>query len=553
MRHLNSEQDIAANSPTVVPTPQIFTPVEESNVTLQAQSQPGILDLSHSTTQTQTQTQTQITLPSQPNVDLTTTEKPPQLPPLTLTIITPDAYHNSETTLVSGVSTTTPPLGNESTLMRQSLNTEQDIAANSPTVVPTPQTFTPVEESDVAHNVTIQPQSQPGILDLSHSTTQTQTTLPSQPNVDLTTTDKPPQLPPLSPTIITPDAYHNSETTLVSGVSTTTPPLGNESTLMRQSLNTEQDIAANSPTVVPTPQTFTPVEESDVAHNVTIQPQSQPGILDLSDNVTAQRQTTQPSQPELDSISIETSLQNAPVLPTVIPGGSTTTPSTLGDKSTVVQRDPVGDFLPTTSHALISSSIGQEIVGRQSLSRPTFLQAYTKENSIKKVGKHSEQYSLPNLVFQQSTPATSSPSQAAPSQWSSVEELLGASANLTTGFDLEPVKFSRENSKLPTVSKSPKTNTIRRKSVLPDFANAGEVTAPDEITSSNEALPADIDTEAQPVTETIKSFCCSPPTENKIADEIETLAREIYNRLRERLKIERERYGHGIYSGRLPW
>jgi hypothetical protein len=33
--------------------------------------------------------------------------------------------------------------------------------------------------------------------------------------------------------------------------------------------------------------------------------------------------------------------------------------------------------------------------------------------------------------------------------------------------------------------------------------------------------------------------------------DLEALAREIYNRLRQRIEIERER--HGGHSGRLPW
>ncbi|MEH1977649.1 MAG: hypothetical protein V7L02_31420 [Nostoc sp.] len=228
--------------------------------------------------------------------------------------------------------------------------------------------------------------------------------------------------------------------------------------------------------------------------------------------------------------------------------------STHADSSneSLIQRVSLDATLPRTSYTLISSSIGQEIFGKQSFSKPTFIQAYTKENTITKVGKHSEQYLLPNLVFQQPTPATNSPSETVPSQWSSVEELLGGSTNQSTAFDSEPVKSSKGNSKLPTGSKSPKT-AIRRKSVFQDFTNEKEVTAPNEVISSNKALPSDIDTEAQPITETIKSFCCSPPTEDKIADEIETLAREIYNRLRQRLEIERERHGNSMYSGRLPW
>ncbi|WP_172195418.1 hypothetical protein [Brasilonema sennae] len=799
------EQKIASDSPTVVPTPETLTPVEQSNLPLPL------------TTQTQT------TLPAQPNVESTSTETSQQIPPVTPTLITPDVNNKSEPTLISSASTTAPPtLGNESTLMRQSLNQEQGIAPDSPTVVPTPETLTPVKQSNLPLHLTTQTQTtlraQPNLDSTSTSTsvqnppvlptvtsshisdeskpastpeqkiasdsptvvptpetltpveqsnlplpltTQTQTTLPAQPNVESTSTETSQQIPPVTPTLITPDVNNKSEPTLISSASTTAPPtLGNESTLMRQSLNQEQKIAPNSPTVVPTPETLTPVEQSNLPLPLTVEAQPQPSILDLSNNVTAQTQTTQPSQPSRHKPTAETSQQIPPVTPTVItpdvnnkseptpvPGVLTTTPpilgnestvmrqflnaeqgigsdasvgasdvlnnvtaqtqitqpfqpsqhkptaetsqqilpvtptaipdvstttlSTLGDESTVVEQDLIGDFpnesspknptfdnllaptgfatggqvvttqvqgsqsiapsdtvaamltpgefvinaqdtqknltllehinsggrpenfispkeipnsqdeeksalasdhsihtnyynqtliqresldatSPTTSHALISSSIGQEIVEKQNLSRSTFIQAYTKENTRTKVGKHSEQYSLPNLVFQQSTPATNSPSETAPSQWSSVEELLSGSTNQSTAFDSEPVKYSRKNLKVPTVSKSPKT-TIRRKAVLQGFANGGEVSPREEITSSNGAVPSDIDTEAQPITQTIKSFFCSPPTEDKIADDIETLAREIYNRLRQRLEIERERHGNGIYSGRLPW
>ncbi|WP_414589622.1 hypothetical protein, partial [Scytonema sp. PCC 10023] len=678
----------------VVPTPDILTPVEQSDVpnhvTIEAQTtqsfQPSVSDVPNNST-----TQTQTTQPSQPSQHKPTASTSQQIPKVTPTVITPDVNNKLKPTQLPGASTTaSPTLGNESTVMRQSLNAEQGITPDSPTVVPTPDILTPVEESNVPNNVTTKAQPQPSILDLSNNVTaQTQTTQPSQPSQHKPIAETSQQIPPITPTVITPDVNNNSQPTSIPGVSTTAPPsLGNESTLMRHSLNAEQEIAANSPTVVPTPETLTPVAASVLPNNVTIETQTtqsfQPSVSDVPNNSTTQTQTTLRSQPNVDNTSTSTSQQIPPITPTVIapdvnnnsqstsiPGVSTTTPSTLGDESTLVQQDLMRDFLnesspknpsfdnlpaptgfatggqvattqfqgsqsiapsdtvpamltpgefvinaqdtqknlnllehinsggrpenfispkeilnsqdegksalapdhsihtdysnesliqresfdatlPTTSHALISSSIGQEIVGRQSLSRPTFIQAYTKENSIRKVEKHSDQYSLPNLVFQQSTPATNSPSETAPSQWSSVEELLGASTNQSTGIDSEHVKFSRENSKLPTVSKSPKT-TIQRKSVLKGFGNKEKVAATDKITSSNEAIPSDIDTEAQPVTETIKSFRCSLPTKDKIADEIETLAREIYNRLRQRLEIERERHGNGIYSGRLPW
>ncbi|WP_414590212.1 hypothetical protein, partial [Scytonema sp. PCC 10023] len=163
--------------------------------------------------------------------------------------------------------------------------------------------------------------------DLSNNVTaQTQTTQPSQPNLDSTSIETSLQNASVLPT-------------LIPNVSTTAPPtLGNESTVMRQFLNAEQGIAPDSPTVVPTPDILTPVEQSDVPNNVTTEAQPQPSILDLSNNVTAQTQTTQPSQPNLDSTSIETSLQNASVLPTLIPNVSTTAPPTLGNESTVMRQ-----------------------------------------------------------------------------------------------------------------------------------------------------------------------------------------------------------------------
>ncbi|QDL19174.1 hypothetical protein DP113_34215 (plasmid) [Brasilonema octagenarum UFV-E1] len=646
---LKAEQKIAPNSPTVVPTPETLTPVEQSNLplhlTTQTQtthsSQPSLSDLPlHLTTQTQT------TLRAQPNVDSTSTSTSVQNPPVLPTVTSSHVGEESKSASTPNISTTAPPtLGEQPTVIPQSINQEQKIAPNSPTVVPTPETLTPVEQSNLPLPLTVEAQPQPSILDLSNNVTaQTQTTQPSQPSRHKPTAETSQQIPPVTPTVITPDVNNKSEPTPVPGVLTTTPPiLGNESTVMRQFLNAEQGIGSDASV----------------------------GASDVLNNVTAQTQITQPFQPSQHKPTAETSQQILPVTPTAIPDVSTTTLSTLGDESTVVEQDLIGDFpnesspknptfdnllaptgfatggqvvttqvqgsqsiapsdtvaamltpgefvinaqdtqknltllehinsggrpenfispkeipnsqdeeksalasdhsihtnyynqtliqresldatSPTTSHALISSSIGQEIVEKQNLSRSTFIQAYTKENTRTKVGKHSEQYSLPNLVFQQSTPATNSPSETAPSQWSSVEELLSGSTNQSTAFDSEPVKYSRKNLKVPTVSKSPKT-TIRRKAVLQGFANGGEVSPREEITSSNGAVPSDIDTEAQPITQTIKSFFCSPPTEDKIADDIETLAREIYNRLRQRLEIERERHGNGIYSGRLPW
>ncbi|WP_414589775.1 hypothetical protein, partial [Scytonema sp. PCC 10023] len=287
---LNAEQGIAANSPTVVPTPEILTPVGASdvlnNVTTEAQPQPSVSDVPNNST-----TETQTTQPSQPSQHKPTASTSQQIPKVTPTVITPDVNNKLKPTQLPGASTTaSPTLGNESTVMRQSLNAEQGITPDSPTVVPIPEILTPVGVSDVPNNVTTKVQPQPSVSDVpNNSTTETQTTQPSQPSQHKPTASTSQQIPKVTPTVITPDVNNKLKPTQLPGASTTaSPTLGNESTVMRQSLNAEQGITPDSPTVVPTPDILTPVEESNVPNNVTTKAQPQPSILDLSNNVTAQ-------------------------------------------------------------------------------------------------------------------------------------------------------------------------------------------------------------------------------------------------------------------------
>lgn len=62
-------------------------------------------------------------------------------------------------------------------------------------------------------------------------------------------------------------------------------------------------------------------------------------------------------------------------------------------------------------------------------------------------------------------------------------------------------------------------------------------------------VSADPSTPAKAVTHTIEMP--TPSATKADPNVLEMLAREIYQRLRQRLELERER--HGFYSGRLPW
>ncbi|MBD0385862.1 MAG: hypothetical protein ICV54_04820 [Nostoc sp. C3-bin3] len=188
---------------------------------------------------------------------------------------------------------------------------------------------------------------------------------------------------------------------------------------------------------------------------------------------------------------------------------------------------------PQISNSLIPSSLGLDI-GKQKLSILNSPQLNPLQNETSDVGEASPQYSSPPMIFRKPNPSTNSPSQ-----WSSVEDLLNANNDEFTSFNFNDVKSNNQNQKFSHVSQSPQVFAKHLPSPR-GFANGGEVT------------PPDISREIEPVTETIESGSSSPEEGDKddTAD-LEALAREIYNRLRQRIEIERER--HGGHSGRLPW
>ncbi|MEH1894506.1 MAG: hypothetical protein V7K94_04140 [Nostoc sp.] len=195
---------------------------------------------------------------------------------------------------------------------------------------------------------------------------------------------------------------------------------------------------------------------------------------------------------------------------------------------------------PEISNSLIPSSLGLNI-SKQKLSILNSPQLHTLQNETIDVGESSPQYSSPPLIFRKANPTTYTSSQSSntPSQWSSVEDLLNVNNDEFTSFNFNDGESNSQNYDFSHVSESPPV-FAKHLPTPRGFADGGEVT------------PPDISREIQPVTETIDNTSLSSgETKKDDTDDLEALAREIYNRLRQRIEIERER--HGGYSGRLPW
>ncbi|MBD1847222.1 hypothetical protein H6F89_28230 [Cyanobacteria bacterium FACHB-63] len=175
------------------------------------------------------------------------------------------------------------------------------------------------------------------------------------------------------------------------------------------------------------------------------------------------------------------------------------------------------DSHPQTSDPAITSPVQQH-------STPTLSRAasysFASHRSLQStafednpVTEHVDRtYASPNLIFR--SPAARS-STSSPDHWNSIEEFLTIS-------------------ELDHDSPSP---SVQRRSIQ-GFAEGGEVISPPE--------PPESDTSEMVYSETDSTDQTEPS-----ADSIDTLAQEIYQRLRQRLEIERERCG--LYSGRLPW
>ncbi|BAY60025.1 hypothetical protein NIES22_00820 [Calothrix brevissima NIES-22] len=197
------------------------------------------------------------------------------------------------------------------------------------------------------------------------------------------------------------------------------------------------------------------------------------------------------------------------------------------------------DSFPDTSLQRHPADLGTEI-SQQRLSPHHSLQSNHVNRQATTANSASPHYSLPTLIFRKPS-VDSNTAYETPNQWSTVEELLNGSNDPFTFFNLNNEGESNwQNSSDSQSSQSSSTSPqVFTKRLSPQgFANGGEVTAPD------------IATNIPPVTETIQNPSAANPEADESAN-LEALAYEIYNRLRQKIEVERER--QGIYLGRLPW
>jgi hypothetical protein len=211
-------------------------------------------------------------------------------------------------------------------------------------------------------------------------------------------------------------------------------------------------------------------------------------------------------------------------------------------KDSPVQRKSSDERLPGTLSSLVSSSPLLK-TEKQGLTTLSSLQSNSDENKTTQLNKSSTHYSSTPLIFRKriSTSDSFSNSSNSPSQWTSIEELVNGSAHTESSKVYTPLSFAsheshHQSSAASTKLRSPKAST-QNLLQLKSSASGKSGNAPETFTP------------VQPVTEIIERPASEPT--NTDSSDLETLAREIYHRLRQRLELERER--HGSYSGRLPW
>jgi hypothetical protein len=206
---------------------------------------------------------------------------------------------------------------------------------------------------------------------------------------------------------------------------------------------------------------------------------------------------------------------------------SSTKVDSFSDNSS--QQKNSANISSKASQPLTSSFLGQEI-GKQRSSALGDSESNNFETNTNDKSKSSANYSPPSLIFRKKQ---SSISTDTPSKWSSVEDLLNTGANESTIFNSNNLESYTSKSS----SNAPQTFS-KTLSEPKGFANGREVKLSDSNQNQNQ----------NPMSKTIERSSPSSDNDNSV---IEILAREIYNRLRQRIEIERERYG--FYSGRLPW
>ncbi|MEH2394426.1 MAG: hypothetical protein V7K21_23125 [Nostoc sp.] len=313
------------------------------------------------------------------------------------------------------------------------------------------------------------------------------------------------------------------ETVIAPKVSATSPEISETASIFSKTIDNEQTVESEFPFAVTNPEIST--------------------FVDTSNNPTSPQEEVS-TPPEVEQNSLQTLNFKEPEEETS-PETSTKVDS-FPDNS--LQPKSAGTHLPQISNSLIPSSLGLDI-GKQKLSILDSLQLNTLQKKTTDVGKPSPQYSSPSLIFRQKNLTNHTPPQSSniPSQWSSVEELLNGNNDEFTSLNLNGIESNNQKS-----SGSPQV-----------FAK--HLPSAKGFAADRKATPTDISRrEIEPVTQTIENTYLSSRNNNSDdrassskkdnkddPADLEALAREIYNRLRQRIEIERER--HGRYSGRIPW
>ncbi|MBE9008717.1 hypothetical protein IQ250_00615 [Pseudanabaenaceae cyanobacterium LEGE 13415] len=258
-------------------------------------------------------------------------------------------------------------------------------------------------------------------------------------------------------------------------------------------------------------------------------------------------QTKQETSPNLDQDNIKTSdieLSNVDRIPLGFAIGGEVKASTHPIEHPVAPSDTVpamltpGEFVIKASEAqkhldlLQHINAGGTIEHTNNPSSPsrsriqrkissTLLPKTAKTLSSENVTLPTSQssYTQPSFIFRKAHSATA---MTPLDEWSSIEDLL----------------FQDESN---TITEHRSTNSTHLNSIPKQFS-----TRQPQGFANGGIVPEPRSTNTHSTGETIQA--CPDPQESNA---LEALAREIYQRLQQRLELERERYGH--HTGRLPW
>ncbi|MEM6400198.1 MAG: hypothetical protein AAF757_08165, partial [Cyanobacteria bacterium P01_D01_bin.116] len=200
--------------------------------------------------------------------------------------------------------------------------------------------------------------------------------------------------------------------------------------------------------------------------------------------------------------------------------------------------------------SLVSPSLGLNIAKQRSLFPKNKHLAHSKNKNSGNFQKKSSSnnYSSPPLIFKKSSNNASEQMDFDTSDsWSNFEEIMNIGNN-----NNDFTNFNVANNNTSNTQFSPQSQTS---SVVQKMSNINHNYAPNkqELYTDAKVQANDIIQQDGNQVENIINQAMNTPSDSNENDKIafESLAREIYKRLRQELEIEKERQGN--YFGRLPW